>query len=144
MKKLIVFWMLCFVIFTGCAEKEALSLPFSPSDIESTEMFRYIVPSETERKIITDVEETENIAETISRVKVKKSLAEQPAGSEVLKIRFNLNDGTDFTVTYISCGVKDGILIVDGSPDNYRTSSDIGALWNIYDHETEVLTAPVY
>lgn len=138
MKKLVavILTFVCCISLAGCAKKEKLELPFSASDVESVEMFRFTVPVEAEKKVLTGQEDIEGLYTTFQGISLKDKETEPLAGGSVTSFRFNLSDGTDYEVVYSSLAVKSGRLRLSNVDKDYATSADIGACWDNYDCET--------
>ena len=63
MKKAAVFLLTVMlpVILAGCSQKAAVELPFTPSEVEAAEMFRYVVPADAEKKVVTKPDDIESL-----------------------------------------------------------------------------------
>ena len=59
--------MLCFTL-TACNEEENIDFPFELSSIENVEMFRFTNPADAEKKVITKLEDIEEIYQTFESV----------------------------------------------------------------------------
>ena len=99
--------MLCFTL-TACNEEKNIDFPFELSSIENVEMFRFIIPADAEKKVITKSEDIEEIYQTFESVSLKDKTTEPIAGGSVTSFRFNLSDGTSYEVIYSEVAVKAG------------------------------------
>ena len=126
--------MLCFAL-TACSEKVSIDFPFELSSVENVEMFRFIIPADAEKKVITESEDIEGIYKTFESISLKDKATEPIAGGSVTSFRFNLSDGTSYEVIYSEVAVKSGRIITTGMEQDFFTSADIGANWESYDYE---------
>ena len=126
--------MLCFAL-TACSEKVSIDFPFELSSVENVEMFRFIIPADAEKKVITESEDIEGIYKTFESISLKDKATEPTAGGSVTSFRFNLSDGTSYEVIYSAVAVKSGRIITTGMEQDFFTSADIGANWESYDYE---------
>ena len=126
--------MLCFAL-TACSEKVSIDFPFELSSVENVEMFRFIIPADAEKKVITESEDIEGIYKTFESISLKDKATEPTAGGSVTSFRFNLSDGTSYEVIYSEVAVKSGRIITTGMEQDFFTSADIGANWESYDYE---------
>jgi hypothetical protein len=136
MKK-VSFCLCIFIVFlavTGCSSTTNIDLPFSASDVESMELYRYSVPADSQMQIITKPSDIESIINTLTSIKVKEGSYEPTAGTDTTSFRFNLSDGTDFEIIYVGYGVKKG-EIMSSYIFNYVTEADVGGLWDDFKYE---------
>ena len=117
------------VILAGCSQKAAVELPFTPSEVESAEMFRYVVPADAEKKVVTNPDDIESLCAVFDGISVREQELEPAAG-----FRFCLSDGTLYEIVYCSVAVKSGSLQLSWSEQQYVTDADIGAIWHQYDY----------
>ena len=127
--------MLCFAL-TACSEKVSIDFPFELSSVENVEMFRFIIPADAEKKVITESEDIEGIYKAFESISLKDKATEPTAGDSATSFRFNLSDGTSYEVIYSEVAVKSGRIITTGMEQDFFTSADIGAFWG-----NEVTTA---
>ena len=121
---------------TNCLQwRKNIDFPFELSSIENVEMFRFIIPADAEKKVITKSEDIEEIYQTFESVSLKDKTTEPTAGGSVTSFRFNLSDGTSYEVIYSEVAVKAGRVITTGMEQDFFTSADIGAFWGNYDYE---------
>lgn len=123
-------------IFSCCTPSHRLKLPFSSSEVTSLEMYRYIVPTKTERKTVTEKEELSEIYESISGLRVKEENLEATAGSTTLYFRFHLKNESTFDLIYVSLAVKKAILHSPGFFE-YSISSDLESIWTNCNQEPQ-------
>ena len=126
--------MLCFAL-TARSEKVSIDFPFELSSVENVEMFRFIIPADAEKKVITESEDIEGIYKTFESISLKDKATEPTAGGSATSFRFNLSDGTSYEVIYSEVAVKSGRIITTGMEQDFFTSADIGAFWGSYDYE---------
>ena len=126
--------MLCFAL-TACSEKASIDFPFELSSVENVEMFRFIIPADAEKKVITESEDIEGIYKAFESISLKDKATEPTAGDSATSFRFNLSDGTSYEVIYSEVAVKSGRIITTGMEQDFFTSADIGAFWGSYDYE---------
>lgn len=126
--------MLCFVL-TACDAKVSIDFPFELSSVENVEMFRFIVPADAEKKVITESKDIEDVYKTFESISLKDKATESTVGGSVTSFRFNLSDGTSYEVIYSAVAVKSGRIIATGMEQDFFTSADIGASWESYDYE---------
>lgn len=122
------------VILAGCRQKAAVELPFTPSEVESAEMFRYVVPADAEKKVVTNPDDIESLCAVFDGISVREQELEPAAGSGAAGFRFCLSDGTLYEIVYCSVAVKSGSLQLSWSEQQYVTDADIGAIWHQYDY----------
>ena len=136
MKKAAVFLLTVMlpVILAGCSQKAAVELPFTPSEVEAAEMFRYVVPADAEKKVVTKPDDIESLCAVFDRISVREQELEPAAGSGAAGFRFCLSDGTLYEIVYCSVAVKSGSLQLSWSEQQYVTDADIGAIWHQYDY----------
>ena len=130
MKKMFILVMTVILCFTqtACNEEGSIDFPFELSSIENVEMFRFTIPADAEKTVITESEDIESIS-------LKDKTTEPTAGGSVTSFRFNLSDGTSYEIIYSAVAVKSGRVITTGMEQDFFTSADIGAFWGSYDYE---------
>ena len=126
--------MLCFAL-TACSEKVSIDFPFELSSVENVEMFRFIIPADAEKKVITESEDIEGIYKTFESISLKDKATEPTAGGSATSFRFNLSDGTSYEVIYSEVAVKSGRIITTGMEQDFFSSADIGSNWKRYDYD---------
>lgn len=135
---LIVSIILLSLLLARCTKEDvSVTLPFEIKDIQSVELYSYSVPSNAQKRIVTDKEDIKNIFELASRADVKDKKSNDYVGASVISLRFILQDKEPYELIYISYGVKNGRF---ASKDfNYFTISDLSSFWYKYDkYNTEV------
>lgn len=148
MKKLVVMILsaVLLVVCASCSKAQTIELPFSAADVDNIELYHYNVPASAQQKILTSNDDVTAIMEMLTKIDVTKNTLEPVAGSDVTSLRFNLVDGTDFEIIYVSHGVKKGEIKSSYAFD-YETSSDVGSIWNNYGENPQSVTEdvlPVY
>ena len=118
MKKAAVFLLTVMlpVILAGCRPKAAVELPFTPSEVEAAEMFRYVVPADAEKKVITEPADIESLCAVFDGISVQEQALEPAAGSGAAGFRFCLSDGTLYEIVYCPVAVKSGSLYLSWRP----------------------------
>ncbi len=111
--------------FAGCAEKTVISLPFDITEINHVEMYRYIVPSSAEKKIVTESDDIAQLYAAFSDLEICQRTIEPTAGSPVTIFLFHLSDGANYKITYC----EDGILKFPAEQLDGCTSVCIGIFW---------------
>ena len=126
--------MLCLSL-GSCTQTENIDLPFASSEVVNVEMFRFVIPSDAEKKVITGQEDIEDLYTRLESISLKDEEREPAAGKPITGFRFNLSDGTDYEIVYLSIAVKAGRIKLPDSGKDYFTSADIGSCWRNYDYE---------
>lgn len=75
-----------------------MTLPFAAQEVSKVVMYHYIVPADTEQKVITDRETIERIYETVYNLRIRKGTGTDIVGAETLNFVFSCTDGTEFEV----------------------------------------------
>ena len=122
--KLIFTWIcLLFALApSSCAAPRPLGLPFSVSQVEKIELYRFVIPAQARKKTISEAEAADNTLEPES-------------GAQVTSFRFCLSGGSSFEMAYISHEGKTGEL--KGKNINYQTTEDVSRLWDGFSDEEE-------
>lgn len=111
-------------------EYVSIQPPFEASEVESIDAYHYYSnPAEAEKKTITDPESIAYLYEKICSLLLQNKDVKDQATHNVTIFRFNLADGTDYSIIYTGYGVKNGEIKTSGG-SNYFTTSDIGGIWN--------------
>lgn len=142
MRKSILSTTLIFIIsifmFQGCSSNDKPNLNLSLTDINSVEVYSFIVPTEVEKKIITNKEDINYILKQLIGLKMKKSYDYPPNSSVVggsnISFRFNKNDGTSTDVIYIGDTKETGIL-KSSYVYYYKTEGNLNELWENLNYE---------
>lgn len=119
------------ILYLLNSKKATIKLPFAASDVEDIELYRFKVPTSAEQKIVTSEDDIERILNMLTNIAVEKNEMEPIAGSTATSFRFNLTDGTDLEIIYVTYGVKAG-EIKSSYLFDYQTSADVGAIWDNY------------
>ena len=100
MKRAIAFVLtvLLGIVLTGCARTEHIALAFTASDVESVEIFHYVIPADAEKKTVTQPEDIAGLVDTFEGLSVtdkkpSRWLAAQPpvSASGFLTKRFTIS-----------------------------------------------------
>ena len=137
MKKLMatILVIIMCIAMSACGQTKNIEFPFEVSDIESVATYRYNVPADAEKKILTESEDIEEVVNVLSGITLKDKKTEEYTGATVTSFRFNLTDGTSYDVIYVAEAVKSGTLSFPGDDTKWFTSADIGGLWDIGDSD---------
>lgn len=102
MKRAIAFVLtvLLGIVLTGCARTEHIALAFTASDVESVEIFHYVIPADAEKKTVTQPEDIAGLVDTFEGLSVTDKKTEPVAGGSTTSFRFRLFDER-FTISYI-------------------------------------------
>ncbi len=120
----------CLFCFAGCSSNDNGNLPFETSDVESIDIFHYVVPTDAEKKVVTEQADIETLYKAFDEIKLSTKDAETLTGGDTFGFRFCLSDG----VTYeIICSECDGeqyklLFLTDGT--GYSTKNDIGQYYS--------------
>ncbi len=136
MKKAAVFFLAVILpaVLAGCSPTVTVELPFMPSEVESAEIFQYVVPADAEKKGITNPADIASLCAVFEGLSVQERELEPAAGAGATGFRFCLSDGTLYEIVYCPAAVKSGSLQLSWSEQAYVTDADIGALWKQYDY----------
>lgn len=115
-------------LFSGCVLREPLRLPFSTSQVEKIEIYRYVVPSDAEKKTAAASGEIQEICDVFTSTRVSENTLEPVAGGQVTSFRFCLDDGSKFEMVYVSHDNRIGELRAEGF--DCQTEADLGRVWD--------------
>ncbi|MCI5774644.1 MAG: hypothetical protein MR210_08790 [Erysipelotrichaceae bacterium] len=137
MKKIFILGLVLVIIFslTGCNKTVSIDFPFEPSNVENVEMYRFIVPSDVEKKVITRSKDIKGIYQSFESISLKDKAIEPDVDTPVISFRFNLSDGTSYEIIFSSIAVKGGRIITTNMKQDFFTSADVGSNWERYDYE---------
>ena len=142
MRKSILSTTLIFIIlilmFQGSSSNDKPNLNLSLTDINSIDVYLFIVPTEVKKKVITNEEDINYILKQLTGLKVKKSydypLNSSVVGASNISFRFNKNDGTSTDVIYIEDTKETGIL-KSSYIYYYKTEGNLNELWENLNYE---------
>lgn len=137
MKRAIAFVLtvLLGIVLTGCARTEHIALAFTASDVESVEIFHYVIPADAEKKTVTQPEDIAGLVDTFEGLLVTDKKTEPVAGGSTTSFRFRLFDETVYDIVYSSIAVKSGRIRTTSTGQDFFTSADIEASWSNCDYE---------
>ena len=132
MKRAIAFVLtvLLGIVLTGCARTEHIALAFTASDVESVEIFHYVIPADAEKKTVTQPEDIAGLVDTFEGLSVTDKKTEPVAGGSTTSFRFRLFDETVYDIVYSSIAVKSGRIPQPAPGRTFlppRTSKPVGA-----------------
>ena len=113
----------------GCAQETALQLPFDAAQVTGVEMYRFTVPADAEKKVLTQEADIRVVYELFDGLAVSDRKTRAEAGETVTGFRFYLTDGAEYELISCAQGVKRGRLVIPGAQAEYFTSADVGAAW---------------
>ena len=121
----------------GCnGETVNIDFPFEVGDVENIEMYRYVgVPVSAEKKVVIEESYITGFYYMFEELSLIEKQVDETTGEDVTSFRFNLSDGTNYELIYVSNGVKNGKLKSPTGNFQYFTSSDIGSCWSNIDIE---------
>lgn len=125
-------FIISILIFQGCSSNDKPNLNLSLTDINSVEVYSFIVPTEAEKKVITNEDDINYILKQLTGLKVQKSYDYPPnpsiVGGSNISFRFNKNDGTSTDAIYIEDTKETGIL-KSSYVYYYKTEGNLNELW---------------
>lgn len=113
----------------GCAQETVLRLPVDVTQAAGVEIYRFTVPADAEKKVLTQEAGIRAVYELFDGLAVSDRKAQAEAGETVTGFRFYLADGAEYELIYCAQGVKRGRLVIPGAQAEYFTSADVGAAW---------------
>lgn len=81
------------MLSVGCGQKQ--DAPFQTENAQSMEIYRYVLPVEAEKKVVTDSSELETACEDLISAGNPKN-SEVESGGTVISFRVNLKDGSTY------------------------------------------------
>ena len=135
--KLIFTWIcLLFALApSSCAAPRPLGLPFSVSQVEKIELYRFVIPAQARKKTISEAGGIQWIYGVLAEAEAADNTLEPESGAQVTSFRFCLSGGSSFEMAYISHEGKTGEL--KGKNINYQTTEDVSRLWDGFSDEEE-------
>lgn len=99
MKKIFLLFplILSIALCAGCGSQK--ELPFQPENVESVEVYRFIVPAMAEEKVVSDQNEIETVCSRLIPLRKWKS-RNTVSGGTTISFRVNLNDGEQYELIY--------------------------------------------
>ncbi len=108
--KLIFTWIcLLFALApSSCAAPRPLGLPFSVSQVEKIELYRFVIPAQARKKTISEAGGIQWIYGVLAEAEAADNTLEPESGAQVTSFRFCLSGGSSFEMAYISHEGKPG------------------------------------
>ena len=135
MKKLIalVLALVCILGIVGCDQNktESIEFPFAIEDITNIEMYHFDgTLGNAEKKVVVDEDNIQAVYDLFGRISLTtERVSTDTSGGSTVSFRFNLADGTNYELTYIGYGIKNGILKSSTGNFEYFTLADIFGFW---------------
>lgn len=133
MKKPIYLFFICiclllFIIWYGNTTK---LVNFSSSNIKNIDIYKFSVPTNAEKKIVTGKNDIKIIINDINSIKIKRkaTLADSTIGGAMTFV-FNKIDGTQFIISYNGGTIK----TPDGSPYQFWYKIDDNSMFSKWDN----------
>lgn len=141
MKKLmaLVLTLACMLSMVGCDQNktERIAFPFAIEDVTSIEMYHFEGISGTvEKKVAVDEDDIKAVCDLFERISLTtERVSTDTSGGSTIHFTFNLADGTNYELTYIGHGIKNGTLKSSTGNFEYFTLADIYGFWILIDLE---------
>ena len=141
MKKLIalVLALVCMLGIVGCdqTKTESIDFPFSIEDVTNIEMYHFEGTSgNAEKKVAVDEDDIKAVFDLFERISLTtERVSTDTSGGSTIHFTFNLADGTNYELTYIGHGIKNGTLKSSTGNFEYFTLADIYGFWILIDLE---------
>ena len=141
MKKLIAFVLalVCILGIVGCDQNktESIEFPFAIEDITNIEMYHFDgTLGNAEKKVVIDEDDMKSVYDMFERLSLTtERVSTDTSGGCTISCTFNLIDGTNYDLTYIGYGIKNGTLKSSTGNFEYFTLADIFGFWITIDIE---------
>ena len=141
MKKLmaLVLTLVCMLSIVGCDQNktERIEFPFAIEDVTSIEMYHFEGTSgNAEKKVAVDEDDIKAVCDLFERISLTtERVSTDTSGGSTIHFTFNLADGTNYELTYIGHGIKNGTLKSSTGNFEYFTLADIYGFWILIDLE---------
>ena len=135
MKKLmaLVLTLVCMLSIVGCDQNktERIEFPFAIEDVTSIEMYHFEGTSGTvEKKVAVDEDDIKAVCDLFERISLTtERVSTDTSGGSTIHFTFNLADGTNYELTYIGHGIKNGTLKSSTGNFEYYTLADVFGFW---------------
>ena len=141
MKKLIalVLALVCILGIVGCDQNktESIEFPFAIEDITNIEMYHFDgTLGNAEKKVVIDEDDMKSVYDMFEQLSLTtEKVSTDTSGGSTIRFIFNLVDGTNYELTYIGHGIKNGTLKSSTGNFEYFTIADIYGFWITIDLE---------
>ena len=141
MKKLIAFVLalVCILGIVGCDQNktESIEFPFAIEDITNIEMYHFdSTLGNAEKKVVIDKDDMKSVYDMFEQLSLTtEKVSTDTSGGSTIRFIFNLVDGTNYELTYIGHGIKNGTLKSSTGNFEYFTIADIYGFWITIDLE---------
>ena len=141
MKKLmaLVLTLVCMLSIVGCDQNktERIAFPFAIEDVTSIELYHFEGTSgNAEKKVAFDEDDIKAMCDLFERISLTtERVSTDTSGGSTIHFTFNLADGTNYELTYIGHGIKNGTLKSSTGNFEYFTLADIYGFWILIDLE---------
>ena len=141
MKKLmaLVLTLVCMLSIVGCDQNktERIEFPFAIEDVTSIEMYHFEGTSgNAEKKVVIDKDDMKSVYDMFEQLSLTtEKVSTDTSGGSTIRFIFNLVDGTNYELTYIGHGIKNGTLKSSTGNFEYFTIADIYGFWITIDLE---------
>ena len=112
-------------------ESASIEFPFKIEDVTNIEM--YCVEGTTgyvEKKVVVEEDDIQAVYDLFGRISLTtERVSTDTSGGSTVSFRFNLADGTNYELTYIGYGIKNGTLKSSTGNFEYFTLADIFGFW---------------
>ena len=148
MKKMIamVFALALVLGLVGCSQNKSASIetesasiefPFKIEDVTNIEM--YCVEGTTgyvEKKVVVEKDDIQAVCDLFECISLTtERVSTDTSGGSTIHFTFHLADGTNYELTYIGYGIKNGTLKSSTGNFEYFTLADIYGFWILIDLE---------
>lgn len=126
-------FILLLAICMECSRTKNIELDFKADDVESVEIYSFVMPTESEKKIIIENKDIEQIISSIFELKIQgdATAKDETAGGNILSLRFKLKDESNFEVVYNGNGV-----ITSSYVFSYKTKGEsMNKLWDSLEYD---------
>ena len=135
----LVLTLVCMLSIVGCDQNktERIAFPFAIEDVTSIEMYHFEGTSgNAEKKVAVDEDDIKAVCDLFERISLTtERVSTDTSGGSTIHFTFNLADGTNYELTYIGHGIKNGTLKSSTGNFEYFTLADIYGFWILIDLE---------
>ena len=135
----LVLTLVCMLSIVGCDQNktERIEFPFAIEDVTSIEMYHFEGTSgNAEKKVAVDEDDIKAVFDLFERISLTtERVSTDTSGGSTIHFTFNLADGTNYELTYIGHGIKNGTLKSSTGNFEYFTLADIYGFWILIDLE---------